>query len=531
MGESIHTALHHFFHNPDMNSRTREYLHTLLRQHWKRDGYHDVEEERRYGLQALDMLDRYYFHNDMKVTPFLLEYGFSIPVGNYTLLGKIDRVDREADGSYTLTDYKTGQRALTTTEAATDMQLTFYALAFYKKYGEVCARLKLQYLALGLEVETTRTVEQLDQAVIEIGNMVEAIRLEKEFAPKPNPFCHNCPYNILCPVSSPREGDELQRLDATNRRLYTLLTASTRLAQSELNVNTVLERTLEIIMEISRCDQSAIIWTTEDKTVVEGARFFGMSPEVEEEFYGRGAVQKVLQDEKPYLYNVETEGGDEAEGNMLYLPLKTRQNCWGIFFLHRPATLPFSQADYLYYQAYTLQAAIALENAIHYNRAICDGMTGLFNHAHFKYLLQKEIRRAYAGHQQVGLFMFDIDNFKKFNDTYGHAVGDLVLQETARVARETVRAGDLTSRYGGEEFAIILPATDACGSLAIAQRVRQAIENNQVAVGGEKLCITISGGVGIYPDNADGYLSLIEYADEGLYLSKRAGKNRVSIKD
>ena len=93
LGDSVHAALCAFFRDPDPAHRTRGQLAQLLRRNWRRDCYRDLDEERRYGLQALEMLDRYYFRHDMTVNPLLLEHDFSVRLGGFTLKGKIDRVD------------------------------------------------------------------------------------------------------------------------------------------------------------------------------------------------------------------------------------------------------------------------------------------------------------------------------------------------------------------------------------------------------------------------------------------------------
>ncbi len=122
--------------------------------------------------------------------------------------------------------------------------------------------------------------------------------------------------------------------------------------------------------------------------------------------------------------------------------------------------------------------------------------------------------------------MFDIDHFKKFNDTYGHQTGDDVLCHVACTLSMVMRDVDLVCRYGGEEFAVILPATEAPGAILAAERARTAIERMLVEVSGQQLKVTCSGGIAEALPGEDAE-SIIARADQGLYASKKAGRNCV----
>jgi len=128
------------------------------------------------------------------------------------------------------------------------------------------------------------------------------------------------------------------------------------------------------------------------------------------------------------------------------------------------------------------------------------------------------------------VILSDIDDFKKLNDTYGHQAGDMVLINVAKVIKESIRQIDVASRYGGEEFAIILPSTEIHEALIVAERIRESIENMCVVHDSTELKVTISIGVTQYDPARDKTKTpLIERADKALYLSKRNGKNMVSI--
>ncbi|HEY2769354.1 MAG TPA: diguanylate cyclase [Solirubrobacteraceae bacterium] len=182
--------------------------------------------------------------------------------------------------------------------------------------------------------------------------------------------------------------------------------------------------------------------------------------------------------------------------------------------------------------ALALQATAALENVERHDQAkqqaVTDPLTGLTNHGRFQELLSLEVEEGRRYNYPVGLVMLDVDNFKSFNDTYGHQQGDVVLKRVARVLRDNSREVDLAARYGGEEMTLILPHTDLEGSYAIAERVRVAVEAMRVPkLNGEgQLQITASLGVAVSTDwDKD---VLISDADAALYQAKRDGKNRTS---
>lgn len=157
-----------------------------------------------------------------------------------------------------------------------------------------------------------------------------------------------------------------------------------------------------------------------------------------------------------------------------------------------------------------------------------DPLTGLNNRRHFVALAEAELERARRFNKPLAVLMLDIDRFKGVNDTRGHAVGDLVLQATARTIRHAVRAVDLVGRVGGEEFAVVVVESEPFAALEAAERIRAAVEADAVGVPcGDPVRVTISIGVASSGDAADTVAGLMERADQALYRAKRGGRNRV----
>jgi diguanylate cyclase (GGDEF)-like protein len=170
-------------------------------------------------------------------------------------------------------------------------------------------------------------------------------------------------------------------------------------------------------------------------------------------------------------------------------------------------------------------------------QAATDSLTGLYNRRHFNELAEVEIRKAIRYSRSLSVVMLDVDFFKKVNDNFGHASGDLVLQLVAKTAKNMLRGGDVLGRYGGEEFICLLPETPAVQAALVADRLRKKIENSSVQAENNRIRVTASFGVSDCFDKSQErdigrtLSNFIDSADRALYLSKNAGRNRVTVFD
>ena len=161
--------------------------------------------------------------------------------------------------------------------------------------------------------------------------------------------------------------------------------------------------------------------------------------------------------------------------------------------------------------------------------SMTDRLTGLLNRGTWENLVDAEYERYRRYGQATTLVMFDIDHFKPVNDNYGHLAGDEVIRHTAQTTRNNIRQSDSAGRYGGEEFGIILPETDAENARLLCERIRESIEKSTVETSAGNITYTISMGIAQLTDEPENYMQWMQKADEALYAAKESGRNRVVV--
>jgi len=223
----------------------------------------------------------------------------------------------------------------------------------------------------------------------------------------------------------------------------------------------------------------------------------------------------------------------------LIVPLMLKNRLNGILLLGERITMSDEEAQFSDYEKKEISmiaslAAIAVNNASLVEQSSTDMMTHLKLKYYFFNVLTDKLDLAFAQNQPLSVIMFDIDFFKKFNDTYGHACGDYVLQTVAKIIKSGIRGQDMASRYGGEEFTVMLHNTGKEEAMQVAERIRQKIENNDFFYEDQHMQVTISSGVSVFSTDNNPVTSakqLVEQADQALYMSKRNGRNRVTFAD
>ncbi len=327
----------------------------------------------------------------------------------------------------------------------------------------------------------------------------------------------------------------------------TLREISLRLSH-ELDPETVLDTVLALIARVIPYDSANVILVENGRLRVRRLR--GYTPE-------RAVAALMLEiglSEYPILRRIAETGLPDVVKNTaidprwVNTPTSSNTGSWaGAPIIVRDRLVGFISVDKVEPNFYTRELAdvlaafaahtgIALENARLYAEqqrlAVTDGLTGLANRRRFDEMLEIEFERMTRYRRNLAMVMLDIDNFKDYNDTYGHPAGDHVLRRMAVLLRRSVRSIDVAARYGGEEFCVLLPETDLTRAAQVAERLRLAVEKMHQAPAELGLPaiehrITISLGVAVAPEHAGTTQELVRQADGAMYRAKRGGKNRV----
>lgn len=241
-------------------------------------------------------------------------------------------------------------------------------------------------------------------------------------------------------------------------------------------------------------------------------------------------VQNLLGSEKSVVVAPLFGGAEGDEGTSESEEGATHTDLLGALYVAAAKENALTEEHRNIIETVSYQTAMALKNARLYEQtqqmALTDGLTGLYTHRLFQDKLTEEIEYASRHNQPVVLVMVDADNFKTYNDTLGHPAGDALLKEIAALLKDKVRATDIVCRYGGDEFALLLKNTRKEDAARMCERIREAF---QLRFGGNKVQVTSSIGLACFPDDADSKKDLAQAADDALYVSKRGGRNRVSV--
>ncbi len=213
----------------------------------------------------------------------------------------------------------------------------------------------------------------------------------------------------------------------------------------------------------------------------------------------------------------------------IVVPLNQNNEHWGSLVVFSSRTdMSESEKNFLDLFSKQIELAITIANLFQTvkEQAITDSLTGLNNRRYFEEFLQKEILRSQRQNQKFTIVGIDLDHLKQINDKYGHAYGDVAIRTVANALKSNARSIDVVARMGGEEFNILLPGVDSQGGMVAAERIRKAIESRKIDVIGN---VTASIGVATYLEHSDNVNELLELTDQAMYLSKKNGRNRVTM--
>lgn len=330
----------------------------------------------------------------------------------------------------------------------------------------------------------------------------------------------------------------LQRKLGRYQQLHAIAEQLSRLVEMEAIAQLTVERTFELIGKSSVC----LLYLVDPERQELALRASRKGPSVEpvRAKHGDQFDRYVLRTHRPLLVNdvkrdfrFTVTGQEERPiASVIACPVMVGASAEGVLRLDSPTTGAYSQDDLRFLDILLDLVDTAITNARLFAQtqqlALTDGLTGLYRRQPLLEQLTRELARAARSREPVTVLMLDLDNFKRYNDTFGHPAGDAVLKAVAQIIRAAVPPEGMCARYGGEEMAIVLPNASREHGVAVAERIRRGVEaETQTLAGGPGHPMTVSIGLAVYPDDAQSDTELIRRADERLYQAKRAGKNRV----
>jgi len=261
--------------------------------------------------------------------------------------------------------------------------------------------------------------------------------------------------------------------------------------------------------------------------------------ETEEFRISRSVVNKVAASSKPIFlsdiyqdkeFQITESIADLGLRMVMCVPLKAKDHLLGLVYIDsHSVTETFTDIQEKLLEAFAAQASVAIENGHLYELSVRDQLTGLYNYGYLCLRIEEEITRALRYKKEnISFIMLDLDNFKSINDSYGHLFGNTILMKVGEVIKNTVRTCDIPTRYGGDEFAILMPETDIQGAKCFAERLRKEIANQRLLTGKEGFSITASFGISSFPvDKIISAEGIIVEADHALFIAKSKGGDRI----
>ncbi|TET45873.1 diguanylate cyclase [candidate division TA06 bacterium] len=345
-------------------------------------------------------------------------------------------------------------------------------------------------------------------------------------------------------VLEPTSSDLMHRLDEDKRARAELaaLEQLTVAMQSSLNLQQILNEAVKIVRKKFSYLNIAVLLLQDDGSLRiaahEGYKDLDI-PRAESKLASKGGITwQALKACKPVVVRDTASeplyvGSREKLKSEIAVPLRVKKRLVGVLDVEKEGRGSLGRRDVRLLRLIASRIALAAENARLYQEkerlAVTDDLTGIYNYRLFRERLVQEVKRARKEKSKLSLLMLDVDDFKRHNDMFGHLGGDQLLRELAVLLRSNVRKRGLVTRYGGDEFMIILPQCNKEKALLVGERVRKAVEEySGLEDGPPGSKFTISVGVATYPADASDGEELVGKADKALYRAKQGGKNRIS---
>jgi diguanylate cyclase (GGDEF)-like protein len=329
-----------------------------------------------------------------------------------------------------------------------------------------------------------------------------------------------------------------KRLNASNAEFFTLQQISQAIS-SLFDMNELLNFVNDIVLGVMGASTSSIILYSGNRLKVQMSNIQNIKDRaILSDNINNSALKEAIERGEIIVDNNVTPDvyeftRDRNVRSLICVPLQVKTQIHGLLLIEHSISGAFGDDNIQLLAIITQQVSIAIENARLYEQlqesANTDGLTQLYNRLFFQKSLCERLENARRDSYDVSVILYDIDDFKMFNDTYGHLFGDIVLKSVAQLVKESVRKDDIVARFGGEEFIILLPHTSAEVAFEKANEIRKKVASHVVCEKDISVSVTISVGVSSFPELAQTGAQLLKSADIALYEAKANGKNCVSI--
>lgn len=323
-------------------------------------------------------------------------------------------------------------------------------------------------------------------------------------------------------------------------RDVSLLYTVSQYLSSVLEIRELADTVQKIFVEKFKCDRFALYFIPHSnlRFKLHASKGLGQDEQGEQDVeLGVGITGLTAQKKRAFYINDLTRYPHDqlmrcerdGAGSVFSLPLMVRDKLIGVLWIGRAEANSFTPTDRQSLESIASQIAIAFDRSQLYTKtkelSVRDELTGIYNRRHFYHMLGLEFKRAERFKRYISLLMFDVDHFKKFNDTYGHLKGDEILRQFAQLLQANIREVDVLARFGGEEFVIMLTDTSLGDAVSVANKLRELIRTQLRLEDVHTHPMTVSIGVSSYPDSAIDKDDLINTADVALYAAKHDGRD------
>ncbi|MDR1727774.1 MAG: diguanylate cyclase [Acidobacteriota bacterium] len=443
---------------------------------------------------------------------------------------------------YSVTTAYNGAEALDLFAQGAEFDIILLDVMMPKMSGyEVCRRLREDYSLFELPILMLTAKNQVQDVVLGFQSGANDY-VQKPFDKDELLARVRTLLSLRKAVSDAIETEKQFENEKQKRMFEETLREVTRAITSTLDLKEVLEKILEAMSQFIDFDKSAVLLSEGDNFVVKSNNGFGASRVAEgmpvdvvrDKFVNKITLTReaVISNDLDTCFREDAPAGGDGGGVLAGIPVIYRDDLLGVIVMSCrdkavSKELLFTLAG---------QAGVAIQNARLFEKintmATRDGLTGLYNRRYFFELAEMEFARYKRYGSPLSVLMMDIDHFKGINDKYGHAIGDRVLTHLARKLDTLLRESDIVGRYGGEEFAVLLPETQPDVASVIAERIRKAIEDDVVWTDGFGVVrYTLSIGVGAFARESESVAEVFNAADKRLYEAKEAGRNRVMVQE